>query len=280
MGAKIFLDGNKKFLPQMDFAVQQTDNGGIEATQSFLCRSTSLGTADLTPFRRGTRAEVLWPEVPYIYRGLTVKTAIPNQSNASGMWEVKVVFTGVMFAWTTGGGSSGSEQTTPTYSLQGNLEEAPINEHPKWRALDEDSQLLLGRLLDGSAQAKFGFTQAGGIDPTDGAWKFVQGSSGTITLSGDAVTFAKMIAEGRTTYKRPSWTYTIREESSRGFTSAQLNDLGKITNPPGTPPKPSSSWTWMLTGPSQEQSGVDRFFKDTTYLLVENSKENQFLYDS
>ena len=267
-----------KFIPQKDFAVQQTENGGIEATQTFLCRYTSLGTADLTPFRRGTRADALWPDVPSIYRGLRVKTAIPNHHEGSGMWEIKVVFTGTLFAFSTSPGSSGAEQTVPTYSLSGNLEEAPLNEHPKWKELDDDSKFLLGKLITGNAHSQFDYTQAGGIDPEDGAWKFVQNGSGTITISGDAITFAKMIEAGKTTYKKPSYTWTIREESANGFTSAQLGKLGQIVNPPGGPPTPSG-WKWMLTGPSQEQSGEGRFFKDTTFLLIEDNEENAFLYD-
>ena len=278
MSGKIYLNSSTKFIPQKDFAVQQTENGGIEATQTFLCRYTSLGTADLTPFRRGTRADALWPDVPSIYRGLRVKTAIPNHHEGSGMWEIKVVFTGTLFAFSTSPGSSGTEQTVPTYSLSGNLEEAPLNEHPKWKELDDDSKFLLGKLITGNAHSQFDYTQAGGIDPEDGAWKFVQNGSGTITISGDAITFAKMIEAGKTTYKKPSYTWTIREESANGFTSAQLGKLGQIVNPPGGPPTPSG-WKWMLTGPSQEQSGEGRFFKDTTFLLIEDNEENAFLYD-
>ena len=278
MSGKIYLNSSTKFIPQKDFAVQQTENGGIEATQTFLCRYTSLGTADLTPFRRGTRADALWPDVPSIYRGLRVKTAIPNHHEGSGMWEIKVVFTGTLFAFSTSPGSSGAEQTVPTYSLSGNLEEAPLNEHPKWKELDDDSKFLLGKLITGNAHSQFDYTQAGGIDPEDGAWKFVQNDSGTITISGDAITFAKMIEAGKTTYKKPSYTWTVREESAYGFTSAQLGKLGQIVNPPGGPPTPSG-WKWMLTGPSQEQSGEGRFFKDTTFLLIEDNEENSFLYD-
>lgn len=278
MSGKIYLNSSTKFIPQKDFAVQQTENGGIEATQTYLCRYNSLGTADLTPFRRGTRADALWPDVPSIYRGLRVKTAIPNHHEGSGMWEIKVVFTGTLFAFSTSPGSSGTEQTVPTYSLSGNLEEAPLNEHPKWKELDDDSKFLLGKLITGNAHSQFDYTQAGGIDPEDGAWKFVQNDSGTITISGDAITFAKMIEAGKTTYKKPSYTWTVREESAYGFTSAQLGKLGQIVNPPGGPPTPSG-WKWMLTGPSQEQSGEGRFFKDTTFLLIEDNEENSFLYD-
>ena len=277
MSGKIYLNSSIKFIPQKDFAVQQTENGGIEATQTFLCRYNSLGTSDLTPFNRGNRLDTLWPECPSIYRGLRVKTAVPNHHEASGIWEIKVVFTGTLFAWSTSGGSSGAEQTVPTYSIRGDLEEAPINEHPKFKALDDDSKLLLGRLLEGTATIEFGWTKAGGIDPVGGDWKYVQGSSGDIEISGDAIKFAKMITKGKTTYKSPTYTYNVREESSTGFSSSDFSKLGQITNPPGSPPTPSG-YSWMLTGPSQEQSGQGRYFKDTSYTLIEDNEDNDFLY--
>jgi hypothetical protein len=277
MSGKIYLNSSIKFIPQKDFAVQQTENGGIEATQTFLCRYNSLGTSDLTPFNRGNRLDTLWPECPSIYRGLRVKTAVPNHHEASGIWEIKVVFTGTLFAWSTSGGSSGAEQTVPTYSIRGDLEEASISEHEKFKNLDDDSKLVLGRLLDGSATPDPSYTKAGGIDPEDGAWKYIQNGGDPITISGDAIKFAKMISHGKTTYKKPTYTYNIREESATGFSSAQFSKLGQITNPPGSPPTPSG-YSWMLTGPSQEQSGEGRYFKDTTFTLIEDNDDNNFLY--
>lgn len=284
MSGKIYLNSSTKFIPQKDFAVQQTENGGIEATQTYLCRYTSLGTADLTPFRRGTRADALWPDVPSIYRGLRVKTAIPNHHEGSGMWEIKVVFTGTLFAFSTSPGSSGAEQTVPTYSLSGNLEEAPLNEHPKWANLDDEPKLLLGFLLSGSASSNENFTLVGDyVEKEGGGSEFGQrkkeNGDNFSPLSGDALVFAKMVAQGKTTFKKPSYTWTVREESEYGFTSEQLSKLGEVVNPPGNPPSPGSAWKWMLTGPSQEQSGEGRFFKDSTYLLVANNEENNFLYN-
>ena len=281
MSGKIYLNSSTKFIPQKDFAVQQTENGGIEATQTFLCRYTSLGTADLTPFRRGTRADALWPDVPSIYRGLRVKTAIPNHHEGSGMWEIKVVFTGTLFAFSTSPGSSGAEQTVPTYSLSGNLEEAPINEHPKWQALGNDEKLALGMILNGSLKPSENFTQAGeyyGEDLTPEGFSPLENGSGPITFSGNSLIFCKMIAQGKTTYKKPSYTWTVREESAYGFTSGELAKLGKYTAPPGGPPDPGAGWKWILTGPTQEQSGEGRFFKDTTYALIESNDLNDFLH--
>jgi hypothetical protein len=101
-----------------------------------------------------------------------------------------------------------------------------------------------------------------------------------VELSGDAITICKIIAEGETTYKKPAWTYSVREESSSGFTTSDLDDVGKIVkNPPGNPRKPSGNWTWLKAGPNQEQSGDSRFFKDYNYILIEDNEKNNFLYD-
>jgi hypothetical protein len=272
MSGKIYLNSSIKFIPQKDFAVQQTENGGIEATQTFLCRYNSLGTSDLTPFNRGNRLDTLWPECPSIYRGLRVKTAVPNHHEASGIWEIKVVFTGTLFAWSTSGGSSGAEQTVPTYSLQGNFEEPSITSHPKFIALDAESKYYLSELINGRASTDSNYDT---IYSKDFAGEDVE-----TELSGDAITICKIIAEGETTYKKPAWTYSVREESSSGFTTSDLDDVGKIVkNPPGNPRKPSGNWTWLKAGPNQEQSGDSRFFKDYNYILIEDNEKNNFLYD-
>jgi len=57
-------------------------------------------------------------------------------------------------------------------------------------------------------------------------------------ITGDAIQFANIIAEGDQTWDKGGWTYSYHTESETGFTAAQLNSLGKIVaNPPGNPKK-------------------------------------------
>lgn len=277
--AKLFLSSSIKYIPQMDFSVNMSDNGGVEATQSFLARKADLGTsANLNLFIRGTRAEALDPNTPALYRNLTVKS-FPHEDHSAGIIRINVTYTGYLYSK---GPSSGSETSVPTYSLAGNLEEAPLNEFQAWQDLGDDQKTRLGWLSTNAGgivfsteQGKYGHLEEDtfdfiAVDTGPGVW---------VVPSGDELIFAKMIAAGKNTGKMPSWTYTVREESETGFTGAQLSSLGKIVNnPPGNPANPGSGWTWMLVGPQQEQDGENRFYKDLAFLLIPDNDENQMLY--
>lgn len=283
--AKIFLQSGIKYIPQMDFSVTMSDNAGVEATQSFLARKKDLGVGgNLDLFKRGTRAEALDPNTPVLYRNLTVKE-FPHEDEAPGIIRIRVTYTGYLYSK---GGSSGEEATVPTYSLVGNLEESPLQEFDAWRDLSDASKERLTWLMDSSlgfvfslTEGKYGKMDLESADGNEDSFRALDtgGGSKWAVPTGDELTFAKMIAEGRTTGKKPSWTYTVREESETGFTSAQLAKLGKIVaNPPGNPINPGPDWTWMLVGPQQEQSGDNRFFKDLQFLLIPDNEENQMLY--
>jgi len=283
MSSKLFLSlsGGLKWVPQMDFSVTTTENAGVEATQSFLAKKSSLGTADLNPFIRGTKAEVLDPNVPPLYRNLTVKT-FPHEDFAPGIIKISVTFTGYLYA---AGESSGVETTIPTYSLGGTLEEGPLNESQPWKDLENTAKNRLSWLLGGICLFDIEAEAYGNVSEESGEFTAFPTGVGSppvwVTPTGNELIFAKMISQGKTTYKQPSWTYTVREESERGFTSAQLAKLGKIVaSPPGSPANPGSGWTWLLVGPSQEQSGEKRYFKDLNFLLIEDNDENQMLYGS
>jgi hypothetical protein len=103
-----------------------------------------------------------------------------------------------------------------------------------------------------------------------------------VTLTGDAVDFAKMIAGGMTTYVVPSVTWTETREGTSPMTSAQHNLLGKVSTPRGGPPTATGSRNWMLTGAGQEQKGtIDGAIYQTTieWSLSDRDGWNDFLYD-
>lgn len=279
--AKIFLDPSIKFIPQMDFSVKYTENGGIEAAQTFLARKSDLTPGSpLGAFVRGARWDVLYPQVPPIYGHLTLKTFDPDD-HSPGIISIKSTFTGVQFG--AGGGSSGDEASVPTTSLRGNLEEAPITQCEAWDDLDDAAKARLGWLMTLPGVVSFDTaSNTYGRLHDDGDFEAFPTEPGIwVEPGGDELKFARMIAQGRTTYKVPSWSYVYRTESKDGFAVAQLNLLGKIVGtPPGNPPRPNSGWTWMLVGPEQDQSGPARFVRDLTFQLIPKNDENDMLYGS
>jgi len=272
--SKLYLNPATKYVPQMDINVRSTENGGIEASQGFVIRAadvTGANSANLQAFYRGNTWESIFPEVPPFWRNLTVKEVSDAVDHAPGLMMIRVTFTGYALA---ANASSGDEPEVPTTSLRGNIEETSIQQMKKWTDLSEPDRHYIGKLITGEGSLSEDFATIyypSVTDPNVTAEYAVAG--------GNAQTFARLIAEGKMTYKKGSWTYTYRTESRTGFSAAQLNTLGKIvSNPPGDPVTPSSGWTWLDVGPSQDQSGPNRFVKEISFLLIEDNADNQFFY--
>ena len=278
MSAKIFLDSSLKYVPQMDINIRYTENGGIEATQSFEARKSDIGSgSNLNNFRRGTTWETVYPEVPSLYRFLTMKTFDPQDSKP-GMVLIRATFTGTQFSSSS---SSGEEESVPTTSLRGNLEQVPIQKSKAWADLSTASKARLGYMLT-TGQVFFDPVTAkyGKLNELTLSFEpFTNDPWNNTAITGNELLFATLISEGQTTMDYPSWNYNYRTESKTGFTAAQLAALGKIiTSPLGNPTSPGSDWTWQLVGPNQDQSGPDRFFKELNYKLIPNTAPNRMLY--
>jgi hypothetical protein len=275
MSVKSFINPSIKWVPQSNFSVAYTENGGIEASQDVLLRNVNIST--VTEFRRGTRWEVIFPEVPAIYRTLTMKTFDP-QDRGDGWSIIKCTFTGYQF---TGNGSSGEEESVATTTLTGQLTPEALSTHPKWETLTSKEKWGIGRLISGELVAAPDFSSVGTVaeDGAETYYPMIDPDLNVIIFSENARQFIKIIAEGESTWDVGGWTYSYHTESAKGFTASQLNSLGKIVaNPPGDPVKPSSGWTWQLVSPNQSQSGQDRFMKTLDFRLIRDNETNQFLY--
>lgn len=271
MALKQFISTSIKWVPQPGFSVVYTENGGIEAQQDILIRNADISTT--RAFNRGVTWESVFPEVPNIYRTLTMKTFDPTD-RGDGFSLLKCTFTGYQFS---GNDSSGEEVTVATSTLSGQLNPEALSSHPKWQDLSNVAKTVLGYLISGeyvwdSDDNKIKIVQE------DGSLVINDTLSGYIT--GDAIEFANIIAEGESTWDRAGWTYSYHTEGSKPFTSAQLNSLNKIVaNPPGNPQKPSTGWAYMLSSVNQTQSGEDRFMKTLDFRLIPDNAKNRFLYD-
>jgi len=279
MAIKQFLSSSIKWVPQPGFSVVYTDNGGIEVAQDILIRNADLST--VTVFTRGVRWETIFPEVPSIYRYLTLKTSNPTD-RGDGFSILKCTFTGYQFVPL---GSSGGEETDQsTTTLTGQLTAEPLSSHPKWEDLADIDKAFLGMQINGEISMNPNMTLWGTYQEDSTSRVFVpvvDMDNNSHPPTGDALVFAKIIAQGDQTWDRGGWTYSYHTESEEGFTAAQLNSLGKIVaNPPGNPQKPNANWAWMLASPNQSQSGVGRFIKTLDFRLIQNNDKNKFLYEA
>ena len=174
-------------------------------------------------------------------------------------------------------------QNEPTYRLEGRISEKSLTEHPKFKVLDEGQQTLIKELISGNI-----IYSEDPFDPgTYWLWypRKEDGSAEKYRISlaaGDSATFVKLIAGGITTYVFPTITWTETSEGSSSMISSQISNLGKKAIPRNSPPTPSGTRDWMLTGASQEQKGTTAgaIYQTTLeWTCSEDGGWNDFLYD-
>jgi hypothetical protein len=276
--AKLYGITTTQIIPQPDFSARGSDNGGITATQSFWVRNGALAsTVVLNKFVSGATLLSLDPNCEKNYERLLLTKALSVSSVEGGYVNLEMEFNGF------GSGSFDNESAVipvPTYSKRGVLYEAPLDEHHKWKSLDDTDKFALGLLINGSAVCSPDFTGVGSYGEA-GTWAAWEDDSGPIVLSGDALEFAKRIAQGKVTFKAASYEYTHRWESNSGVSAATMNDLGKISTPSGSPPTPGTGRNWLMVGVNEEQAGAGnyRFTNELVYLLSEEGGHDSFLQD-
>jgi hypothetical protein len=268
--------------PAPGFQPKQSENGGVTASHSYTLLAQSWNNSTVrNKFARGNSIATIDPNIGAQWSYLTVASKTLDFQEG-GYLVVSVEFSGSATAQ-YGDGDGISDDAPPVYRLEGRLSEKPLSEHPKWQDLDSSQKFALGELIEGNVKAKYDWTQVGNYELVEGfSWgiSFVplEDAEGPITLTGDAIEFAKLIAAGEITFLSPTITWTETTQGSDGVTSAQLNKLGKISSPRGGPPTPSGSRDWMLTGAGQEQRG-DLKQTSLEWTLSEREGFNSFLYD-
>jgi hypothetical protein len=277
--AKIYGHTANSIVPQSDFDAGQNENNGWEATQSFNIKKGDLDSQSIqTAFPLGARLRTLDPNCDVFFSGLKISKILAISNIEGGWTRITCRFVGFGNSGETAGSSTGEPTPAPTFSKRGVLIDAPLDEHPKWKALGDADKFALGLLIKGDAVSSPDFTGVGSYSES-GTWAAWEGESGPIALVEDALEFAKRIAQGHTTYKQATYEYTHRWESNLGVSVQKMNDLGKISEPTGEPPAPGTGRNWLLAGVNEEQygSGDYRFTNELVYLLSDEGGHDEFL---
>lgn len=278
--AKLYNISNTQIIPQSDFSAQQNENGGWTASQSFIIKKGGIDLASIRKkFAAGIKLTELDPNADIYYDFLRLMNIGDVSTVEGGYTRVLVEFVGFWSA--TYEFETGEDIPSPTFSKRGVLSETSFSEHPKFKALTDAEKNSLGKLMSGEWSYVIDPFGAGTYVVavfTGDAQYSIRPDADQIT-SENGIQFAKRIAEGRTTYKKAVYEYTHRWEASKGVTSAQMNDLGKISTPTGSPPKPGTGRNWMLVGVNEEQygSGDFRFHNELVYLLSDEGGHDDFL---
>lgn len=267
--------------------INSSENEGWMATHQMIFRAQDF--ADCAPqFNKGNLLSDVEPDVPPPFDSFLRITTVNITRIEGDLYEVTIN--------ASGGGTNQfegdedlSEGVIPTYTLNGQLTEVDILQHPKaieirdnelsglrlHAALLEDpdgwfydwNENQLYRVAD--IDASFYPAPVSALGP-DGEYPiFVE--------SEDAIQLAKRIALGQITYLKCVYTWTETTEGPESLTADQLNKLGQISTPRGNPPTPSGNRQWMLTGASQSQTG-ELYRTTLTWTLSDEGGYNEFLY--
>lgn len=273
---------SNQIIPQPDFDAVEGENGGITATQSFKILKTGLDISSVRQrFAIGTFLSTLDPDCLNLLAFLQLTRVRSAKVIEGGYMMVSCDFTG--YTSSSFDFETGEPDPQPTFSKRGTVNEAPLSEHPKWRALSDTEKFGLGLLVNGDAITSRDFTTVGNIIEIDGVSGFTPFKTETnedLVLTGDAIQFAKIIAQGITTYKQASVSYVHTWESNRPISSNITADLGRISEPAGNTGTPPGGRNWMLIGVNQTQTGSGEFmFKnELEYILSDRDGHDEFLY--
>jgi hypothetical protein len=269
-------------IPQSDFSADQNENRGWSATQTFRIRKGDVDNVSIgTLFQIATPLKDFDPNCDTFFDYLLMSRITSVKTIEGGWTDITCEFVGF------GGSQSATdpplEELQPTYSKRGTLRQAPLSDHPKWKALSENERDALGKIMNGD--------WLWGLDPfeTDGSF-YTYVPLGEITsacipdpiASPDAIEFAKRIAQGVTTYDLGTYEYSHRWESNVGISTLDMVKLGRIAEPAGEPTTPGFDRDWILVGLNEEQhgSGEFRFTNELQYILSDEGGHDDFLYTS
>lgn len=276
MSATIKGFGFSDVRPQPGFTATRGEAGGWTGSHTFaILRSAWANASIRNRFAKGVAVTTLDTELNAFWEFL--KVVEPRVTHEEGDF----IFVETSLAGGGGAqyGDGGlSDDAEPTYRLNGQLQEAPLSQHSKWAALTDLEKAALGFLIRGELVYDEPSNSVG--TRTELSFFVEEDSAGNdfVLTTPDAIEFAKLIATGVTTYLRPSFTWTESTQGTDQLTGAQINALGRISNPRGSPPEPSGARDWMLTGAFQEERG-DLITTDLEWTLSERGGHNTFLYE-
>ena len=257
--------------PQPGFNARQSEQGGWVAQHEFAIQAADFDAAQ-SSFAKGTLLSDLDPSIPSPFDSFLQISEV-SLSRVEG----DLIFFSVT---ATGSGTNQFEEgdlgadALPTYNLTGQLVDVPFSKHRKWGALSDTDKTLLGMLIDGLIY----------YDITDDTLYLAEVVNSKVPAqdqltAADAKAFAARIQQGQTTYQKSVYTWQESTEGEDQLIAAQLNKLGLIATPRGTPPTPTGTRDWMLTGVSQSQTG-ELYRTNLEWTLSEEGGHDDFLYDA
>lgn len=266
--------------PQPGFTATQSDTGGWTGRHTFIIRRAAWANASIrSQFAKGVSITELDAGLSSFWSFMQVVTTEVTSEEGDLTTVTVSIAGGGASQFGEGDEDTLSDAAEPVYQLRGQLQDAPFSMHPRWQALTEEQQTALGHLINGvlvfdETSGKISKINSSATDSADFFDPFLPYDA---IVTDDCLEFAKLISKGESTYLRPTFTWTESTQGSGPLTSAQLNKLGNISTPRGSPPEPSGTRDWMLTSAFQEErSGL--YVTDLEWTLSEKGGHSSLLY--
>jgi len=257
--------------PQPAFRCQQSENGGWTASHTIIVTRAGFDTAGIQSlFAKGALLTGVDANIPSFFNFLKI-TDVSVSAEEGDLITLEVNAAGSSASqYELGDGSGLDIDSLPTYELRGQLSDAGFQHHRKWLPLSSTDRTLLGDFLMG----KFSYNITDGLlyQVTESGADVVNAEQLT---AADAKSFAALIQQGQTTYERSQYTWTESTEGAGQLTEPQLNKLGLIATPRGTPPDAGGTRNWKLVSASQSQQG-ELFRTTLEWQLSDSGGHNAF----
>jgi hypothetical protein len=261
--------------PQPAFRCQQSENGGWTASHTIIVTRAGFDTAGIQAlFAKGSLLTGVDAGIPTFFAFLKI-TDVSVSAEEGDLITLEVNAAGSTASqYELGDGTGLDIDSLPTYELRGQLSDAGFQHHRKWLQLSSADKTLLGDFLMG--KFSYNITDELLYQVTESGADVVNAEQLT---AADAKSFAALIQQGQTTYERSQYTWTENTEGAGQLTEPQLNKLGLIATPRGTPPEAGGTRNWKLVSASQSQQG-ELFRTTLEWQLSDSGGHNAFLYDS
>jgi hypothetical protein len=266
MAATIFGFAGDEIKTQPGLTITRGESGGWTATDELVIKAADLASV-LPDFARGNLLVNVDPNVPAPFDDFLAIDTVSIVRTEGDLVTLNVTATGGTAQFED---DELEPDALPTYTLTGQLQDVPFSMHPKWKDITAADKTLLGKLINGELWYDI---------PNDVLFRTGVDAANFNQLDGaDAKEFASRIQQGQTTYQKSSYTWNESTEGADQLTPAQINKLGNIATPRGTPPEPAGTRNWMLTNVSQSNSG-DLYRTNLEWTLSEEGGFDDFLYE-
>jgi hypothetical protein len=267
MAATIFGFSPLEMKPQPGLSITRSESGGYTATHEIIIKASDF--ADLAPnFVRGALLSGVDPNVPSPFDEFLKIDTVTFVRTDGDLYTFSVTATGGTAQFENDELAPGVE---PTYTLTGQLSDAPFSDHILWQPLSSSDKTLLGMLIGGELTFDITLDILYLNNEANAQVAYIEQLT-----SPDAIEFAERIQQGKTTYQKAVYTWTEQTEGAQMLEG--LGDLGRIAEVRGNPPTPlGTARDWMLTSVSQSQSG-ELYRTSFEWTLSDRGGWDDFLY--